>query len=92
MDRLDTLRARALDRAERHFKTAFVLAALVEGAFLVALILLAYFSDPTHLLILVATGMVYSVLGIGLVTLGIHVNRVGFRVLRAVAQAAASEP
>lgn len=87
MDRIENLRARALDRAERterQFKLTIVAAAVVEAVFLVALVWLVDFSDRTHLVILVATVMTYSLIGIGLAALGAHVNRVGLRILRAL--------
>lgn len=94
-DRLDLVRARALDRAdraERRFKLSFVGAAVVEAVFLAAMLLIADFSDRTHLLILVATVTVYSVVGAGLIALGLHVDRVGLRILKGIEAAGAPRP
>lgn len=83
----DTSLAHALnqiDRAERQYKLAFLAAAGLEALGLLAFILLADFKDRTHVLLLVAAVLVYSTLGLGLVTLGIHVNRCTLRVLKAL--------
>lgn len=73
-----------IDRAERQYKVAFAAAACLEALGLFAFIMLADFSDRTHVLLLVAAVLVYSTLGLGLVTLGIHVNRCTLRVLKAL--------
>ena len=85
--RLDAIRAAALDRVEkreRAFKLAFVGAALMEGAMLAAFLVLADLSNRLHVLLLVSAVLVYSTLALGLVALGIHVSRVGERLLMAV--------
>lgn len=87
MSRIDEIRHDVLarmDRAERNYKMAFVAAALVEGMFLVLFLLLADFTNRTHVLLLLGTVMTYSVLAIGLIILGAHVNRVILRVLQAI--------
>jgi hypothetical protein len=87
MDRLDSARARALeraDRAERQYKLAFVAAAIVELVFLIVLLLVADLSNRTHVLILAATVMSYSMVAVGLIALGAHVNRVALRILKAL--------
>ena len=85
--RLDAIRAAALDRVEqreRAFKLALFGAAVVEGGMLAAFLLLADLSNRLHLLLLVASAVVYFPLALGLVALGAHVSRVGERVLMAV--------
>lgn len=87
MARLDEVRNDVLarmDRAERNYKLAFVAAVAVEALFLVAFLFLADFTNRTHVLLLVATIMTYSILAIGLVALGAHVNRAILRVLHAI--------
>jgi hypothetical protein len=87
MTRLDEIRNDVLarmDRAERNYKLAFIAAAVVEGSFLLAFLLLADFSNRTHVLLLMGTVMTYSILAIGLVALGAHVNRAILRVLQAI--------
>jgi hypothetical protein len=84
---VDRARGAALDRierSERHFKMAFFGAAVVEAFFLLGFLLLADLSDRTHVLLLLATVAVYSVLALGLVALGSHINRNTLRVLKAV--------
>jgi hypothetical protein len=73
-----------IDRTERHYKVTFFGAAVVEAAFLAGFLLLADFSNRTHLLLLIATVSLYSILALGLVALGVHVNRSTLRVLNAV--------
>ena len=92
--RLDAIRAAALDRVERReraFKMAFIGAALMEGAMLAAFLVLADLSNRLHVLLLVSALLVYSTLALGLVALGIHVSRVGERLLMAVELLAGGE-
>ena len=87
MTRLDEIRNDVLarmDRAERNYKLAFVAAAGVEVVFLVAFVLLADFANRTHVLLLLGTVMTYSILAVGLIALGAHVNRAILRVLQAI--------
>lgn len=87
MSRLDEIRSDVLarmDRAERNYKLAFVAAATLEGVFLAAFVLLADFTNRTHVLLLLGAVMTYSVIAVGLVALGAHVNRAILRVLHAI--------
>jgi len=82
---LDNVRAAALariDRSERNFKLAFLAAAVVESAFIVSFLALADFSNRLHLLLLISTVSCYSIIVLGLVALGAHINRGVARVLK----------
>ena len=84
---LDSVRAAALariDRSERNFKLAFIGTAIVESLFVVAFLLLADFSNRVHVLLLISTVSCYTIVVLGLVALGAHVNRGIARVLKAV--------
>src|SRR5262245_19334877 len=84
---LDRVRGAALDRIERGaraYRLAFRSAAAVEGAFFVGFLLLADFSNRLHVLLLLATVAVYTIVGLGLFALGAHVNRCTDRVLQAI--------
>ena len=84
---LNAVRAEALarvERGERNFKLAFFGGLAFEALFLAVFLLAADFSNRTHVLLLVATVGGYTVVVLGLVALGAHVNRVGERVLMAV--------
>ena len=84
---LDQVRSDALDRidrSERNFKRIIMVAAVWEGLFLSAFILLADFSNRMHVLLLLTAFGIYSIVGIGLFALGAHVNRSMLRVLKAV--------
>ena len=74
-----------IDRSERHYKLTFFVAAIIEAFFLAGFLLLADLSNRMHLLLLLATVAIYSILALGLVALGVHVNRSTLRVLNAVA-------
>lgn len=74
-----------MDRAQRNYKLAFMAGVALEGAFLLAFLFLADFSNRTHVLLLLGTVMTYSILAIGLVALGSHVSRSVLRVLQAIA-------
>jgi hypothetical protein len=82
---LDNVRAAALarvDRSERNFKLAFFAAAVIESAFVVSFLVLADFSNRLHLLLLISTVSCYSIIVLGLVALGAHINRGIARVLK----------
>lgn len=84
---LDSVRAAALTRiarSERNFKLAFVGAVMVESAFIVSFLLLADFSNRLHVLLLISTVSCYSIVVLGLVALGTHINRGIARILKAV--------
>lgn len=85
-DHLDRVRGAVLDRiarSERNYKLAFWSAATLEACFLIAFVLLADFSNRLHVLILLSTVAVYSLVGLGLVALGAHVSQCTDRVLKA---------
>jgi len=84
---LDAVRVAALariDRSERNFKIAFFCVAIVESAFLLSFLLLADFSNRLHVLLLISTVSSYTIVGLGLLALGAHINRGIARVLKAV--------
>lgn len=84
---LDEVRSQALaqiNRSERNFKLAFLGAVIVEVSFLAAFLLAADLSNRTHLLLLIATVSSYSIVVLGLVALGAHLNRGVLRILKAV--------
>ena len=73
-----------IDRAERHYKQAFLGAVAIEALLLPVYLLLADFSNRTHVLLLLATVATYSIIGIGLLALGAHSNRNTLRIINAV--------
>jgi hypothetical protein len=73
-----------IERSERNSKIAFFAAAMVEVAFLVGFFLLADLSNRTHVLILLATVAVYTILALGMVVLGMHTSRSTLRILHAI--------
>ncbi len=84
---LDSVRGKALadiERSERNFKLVFFVAAAWEAIFLLAFILAADFSNRLHVLLLIATVGSYSLVVIGLIALGAHVNRGVLRILKAI--------
>jgi len=94
MTRIDEIRNDVLarmDRAERNYKLAFVLAVALEAAFLLAFLMLADLHNRTHVLLLLGTVTTYSILAIGLVALGAHINRGLLRVLHAIGANGAGE-
>ena len=87
MTRLDEIRTDVLariDRAERNYKLAFLGAAALEALFMLTFLFLADLHNRTHVLLLIGTVMTYSILVLGLVALGAHVNRAVLRVLQAI--------
>jgi hypothetical protein len=84
---LDAVRSEALariNRSERNFKLAFFAAVAVEALFLVTFLLAADLSNRMHLLLLIATVGSYSIVLLGLVALGAHMNRGVLRILKAI--------
>lgn len=77
-----------IDRAERRYKLAFAAAVGIEALMLPAYLALADLSNRTHVLLLIATVATYTILALGLVALGAHVNKNTLRILRAVQLAA----
>jgi len=73
-----------IERNERSYKYAVVGAALIEVFFFAAFLLLADFSNRVHVLLLITTITVYTILAFGLIALGLHVNRNTLRVLNAL--------
>ena len=77
----------ALDQADRSARRQqlFVLAAAaIEGALIVAYLLLADFGNRTHVLLFVSTIAVYSTIGAGLFALAARIDRSNHRVLEAL--------
>ena len=84
---LDGVRSEVLariNRSERNFKLAFLAAAALEALFLVSFLLVADLTNRMHLLLLIATVGSYSVVVLGLVAMGAHINRSVLRVLKAI--------
>ena len=75
---------RRIEQTERHYKLMFVGAAVIEAIFLGAFLLLADFSDRLHLLLLISSITIYTILGFGLIALGLHVNRNALRIINAI--------
>jgi len=87
MTKLDEIRNDVLariERTERNYKLAFFSAVALEALFLMAFLFVADLSNRTHVLLLLGTVMTYSILALGLVALGAHVNRATLRVLQAI--------
>jgi hypothetical protein len=87
MTDIDHVRRAALDRieqGERTFKAMIFVAALVEAGFLGSFLLLADLRDRLHLLLLLASFGVYTIVVCGLFALGAHVSRCTGRVLQAI--------
>lgn len=85
--RLDQIRGTVLDsieRTERRYKLALFAAAGLEACFLVGFLLLIDHTNRLHLLVFVAAVAVYTILALGLVALGAHVNRCTERILKAI--------
>ncbi|MBL8149265.1 MAG: hypothetical protein JNN15_04995 [Blastocatellia bacterium] len=84
---LDKVRGAALSQIEKSQKIFFwgiCGVAVVESFFLLGFLKLADFSNKTHILLLLCTIATYSIIGVGLFTLGAYINRCIGRVLLAV--------
>ena len=86
-EKINEIRSNTLNQIERNelnYKFSFVGAAFVELLFLVAFLLLADFSNRVHVLLLIMTIVIYTIMAFGLLALGLHVNRNTLRVLNAL--------
>ena len=84
IDEIRTNTLNLIERNERNYKFAFVGAAAIEALFFAAFLLLADFSNRVHVLMLIMTVAIYTILAFGLIALGLHVNRNTLRVLNAL--------
>jgi hypothetical protein len=73
-----------IDRTNRNYRAAFFGAVALEGLCLMTFLFATDFTDRTQVLLLLATVMMFSVLGLGLVALGAYINRATLRVLQAI--------
>ncbi len=74
----DAVRQSVLDRMEREervVRLAIVAAAVLEGLFFLAALLIMDWNDDTHRLIVVLSLLSYMILGVGLIALGAHISR-----------------
>ena len=84
---LDTLRKTVLDnikKYERYFSLSIICASLVEGGFIIFFVLFATHYDVVHWLIFIAAMATYTIIGIGLFSLGFHINLNAQRILKAI--------
>ena len=74
-----------LDRAERsqrYFTLALACGALVEAVMIVAMLMLTNFADHTQALIFVAAVGGYTLVALGFIMLGTHVDRTLLRAMQ----------
>ncbi len=86
-DHLNGIRRAALahfEKSERAYRYWIVAAGIIEGACLVAFILLADFGNRLHLLLLLTAGLVYGTLAMGLFALGAFTQSWCRRLLKAI--------
>jgi hypothetical protein len=68
---------------EHNFKIVFGVVAIIELAFLIAFILLADFTNKTHILILLSTIAIYSISIFGIVALSIFQQKLSLKIILA---------
>jgi hypothetical protein len=73
-----------IDRSERACRAFFLAAAAAEALFLAAFVLLADFGDRLHVLLMLASVAIYTIVALGLLALGQHVSRCTWRVIKAL--------
>ncbi len=81
---------RQMERSERFKRMAFYGGALLEAAFLAAFLLLADFSNRTHVLLLLSTVAGYTIVILGLVAVAAQVEKNSLRMLKALEAVAGS--
>ena len=80
-----------MEKNERNYKLAAFGAAIIELLLLVGFLLLADFSNRTHILLLIATIASYTIIGFGMISLGLHINKNTLRILQAIQMAKSDE-
>lgn len=75
-----------IEKNERNYQWAFRGTAFIELLFFVAYLLLADLYDRMHLLLLLVTVALYTLVAFSLMALGAHVTRNTLRVLNAIEQ------
>jgi len=84
---LDTLRKTVLNnikKYETYFTLSITIASLVEGGFIIFFLIFANYNDVLHWLIFIAAMATYTIIGIGLFSLGFHINLNAQRILKAI--------
>lgn len=72
-----------IDSNERNYKIVFGVVAIIELAFLITFILLADFTNRTHILILLSTIAIYSISIFGIVALSIFQQKLSLKIILA---------
>ena len=86
-DRLNDIRRRTLDRADRADRTTtgwLIFTAIWEGVFLITFLLLLDFHDRLHQLLLVMALLIYGTLAFALITLAVYARSWMRRILKAI--------
>ena len=84
---LDKLRKAVLNdinKYERYFRLSIVSASLVEAGFIIFFLIIADHTSALHWLIFIAAMATYTIIGIGLFSLGFHINLNAQRILKAI--------
>jgi hypothetical protein len=84
IDQIRTNTLKQIETTERNYKLAYVAAAGVEFLFFAGFIMLADFSNRSHLLLFISVIALYTIIAAGLFALGAHVNRNTLRIIRAI--------
>lgn len=71
------------ERSQRFFNLALACGAIVEAALIVTMLLLTNFADRTQALIFIAAVGGYTLVALGFIMLGAHVDRALLRALQA---------
>ena len=86
-DRLNEIRRRTLDRADRADRTVnrlLIFTAIWEGVFLITFLLLLDFHDRLHQLLLVMALLIYGTLAFALITLATYARSWMLRILKGI--------
>ena len=84
LDQVRSLTLQRIERNERNLKLSLAGAAAWELFFLVAFIVKMEHGNRLHVLLLIATVGSYTVVVLGLIVLGIYLNRGNLRLLKAI--------
>ena len=83
---------RQIDSNEHNYKIVFGVVAIIELAFLITFILLADFTNKTHILILLSTIAIYSISIFGIVALSIFQQKLSLKIILAFEESKKPKP
>jgi len=84
LERVRTAALAHVEKSEKRFKLALFIAGLLELVFLVSFVLVMDRSNKLHVMLFFSTVGIYTLIWMGLIVLGTHINVNTQRILKAI--------